>query len=264
LSLGNFGLEALVVIMAGFLVGFIPAFVFIGFYFGRRLEKEKKALQLSYDRQLNALRDTLRRMMDKIDDLMGERISLQRSNKALREVIREQHEIADHTNLELEDAQQNLVRLEERVDELEAENLRFEGRLEQASSDQERMANQYQQTVNQFMQTERLQKNLIFAASQLREAKLANAAFEAQLAQSMKPLADERLVDQEDLDVSIIGGMEPVYAERLHESGIHTIADLAKQTPARVAHFVGLPDWDDSAAWIAEAKLRLAGANPRA
>jgi predicted flap endonuclease-1-like 5' DNA nuclease len=166
--------------------------------------------------------------------------------------------------MELEDAQQNLVRLEERVDELEAENLRYEGRLEEAATQQARMADQYQQAVNQFTQTERLQKNLIFAASQLREAKLANAAFEAQLAQLLKPAADKESPDQEKLDVGVIGGMDPVYAERLHESGIHTIGDLAKQTPARVAHFVGLPDWDDSAAWIAEAKLRLAGANPRA
>jgi predicted flap endonuclease-1-like 5' DNA nuclease len=264
LSLGNLGLETLVVMLAGFLVGFIPAFVFIGFYFGRRLEKEKKALQLSYERQLNALRDTLRRMMDKIDELTGERTRLQRSNKALREAVRDQHEITDSTNMELEDAQQNLVRLEERVDELEAENLRYEGRLEEAATQQARMADQYQQAVNQFTQTERLQKNLIFAASQLREAKLANAAFEAQLAQLLKPAADKESPDQEKLDVGVIGGMDPVYAERLHESGIHTIGDLAKQTPARVAHFVGLPDWDDSAAWIAEAKLRLAGANPRA
>jgi len=158
LSLGNLGLETLVVMLAGFLVGFIPAFVFIGFYFGRRLEKEKKALQLSYERQLNALRDTLRRMMDKIDELTGERTRLQRSNKALREAVRDQHEITDSTNMELEDAQQNLVRLEERVDELEAENLRYEGRLEEAATQQARMADQYQQAVNQFTQTERLQK----------------------------------------------------------------------------------------------------------
>ena len=80
----------------------------------------------------------------------------------------------------------------------------------------------------------------------------------------MKPLADDETVVPERLDVSIIEGLGPVYAERLHESGIHTIGDLAKQTPARVAHFVGLPNWDDSEAWIAEAKLRLAGTNPRA
>jgi predicted flap endonuclease-1-like 5' DNA nuclease len=264
LSLGGIGLEALIVMLAGFLIGFIPAFVFIGFYFGRRLEKEKKALQLSYDRQINALRETLRRMMDKIDELMGERTRLQRSNKVLRDAIQDQHEITDSTSLELEDAQQNVVRLEERVDELEAENLRYEGRLEQATLQQERMAAQYLQVVDQVAQTERLQRNLIFAAGQLREAKLANAAFATQFNQSMKAEAGEETEDQESLDVSVIGGMEPIYVERLHESGIHTIGDLAKQTPARVAHFVGLPNWDDSAAWIAEAKLRLAGSNPRA
>lgn len=264
MSLGSLGLEALVVMLAGFLIGVIPAFVFIGFYFGRRLEKEKKALRLSYERQLNALRDTLRRMMEKMDELINERNRLQRSNKALREAIRDQHEAADHTSLELEDAQHNLVRLEERVDQLEEEKLRYEGRLEQASIQQERMAAHYEQVIDRVAQTERLQKNLIFAASQLREAKLTIAAFDAQLDQSLEPLADDDSSNQEGLDLSVIKGLEPVYAERLHESGIHTIGDLARQTPARVAHFVGLPDWDDSAAWIAEAKLRLAGANPRA
>ena len=203
-------------------------------------------------------------MMDKIDELTGERNRLNRANKALREAIRDQHEIADHTSLELENAQQNVVRLEERVDDLQAENMRYEGRLEQANIMQERVAAQYQKVIDQVAQTERLQKNLIFAATQLREAKIANAAFEAQLNSSLKPLADGDTGDQERLDVSVIRGMEPVYVERLHESGIHTIGDLAKQTPARVAHFAGLPNWDDSAAWIAEAKLRLAGANPRA
>ncbi|MFL7839239.1 MAG: hypothetical protein ACK2U0_02580 [Candidatus Promineifilaceae bacterium] len=264
MSLGDFSLEVLIVILAGFVIGFIPAFAIIGFYFGRRLEKEKKALRLSFERQLNALRDTLQRMMDKIDELTGERSRLQRSNKALREAIRDQNEITDSTSLELEDAQQNLVRLEGRVGELEAEKQRYEGRLEQAAIQQEQAAEQYKQVIDRVAQTERLQKNLVFAAAQLREAKLANAAFEAQLAQTLMPLTSEETADQDQLDVSVIQGIEPVYVERLHESGIHTIGDLAKQTPARVAHFAGLADWDDSAAWIAEAKLRLAGANPRA
>ena len=42
MSLGNLGLETLVVMLAGFLIGVIPAFVFIGFYFGRRLEKKRE------------------------------------------------------------------------------------------------------------------------------------------------------------------------------------------------------------------------------
>ena len=74
----------------------------------------------------------------------------------------------------------------------------------------------------------------------------------------MKPLDQEESVTAAQLDVGVIEGMEPVYVERLHESGIYTVADLARQTPARVAHFAGLPSWDDSAAWIAEAKLILA------
>jgi predicted flap endonuclease-1-like 5' DNA nuclease len=250
--------------LAGFLLGVVPAFLIFGFYFGRRSEKEKKALRLRYERQITALRTTLRRMMEKFDEVIGDRNQLKRANEALTEAVRDQHEITDLTSQELEDAQQNVVRLEQRVDELQADNLRYEGRLEQAEINQQRMAAQTKQVIDQFTQTERLQRNLMFA-SQLRESKITYSALEKQLGRKMDPLPGDDVASPEKLDIGLIDGLAPEYAQRLHESGVHTIGDLARQTPARVAHFAGLSDWDDSAAWIAEAKVRLAGSSqPRA
>lgn len=251
-------LETLFMMLAGFLLGAVPAFLLIGVYFGRRVESDKKALQLKYERQITALRATLGRMMERIDILTGERNQLTRTNRGLREAIRDQHQISDSAGQDLEEAQQNLLRMEERVDELQAENLRYQGRVEQAGIQQQRMAAHTQKLLDQQMQTERLRRNLLFAATQLRETTVTNEALESRLNRQLDPLPADAGITPDQLDVGIIEGLEPVYAERLHDSGIHTIGDLARQTPARVAHFAGLPTWDDSAAWIAEAKIRLA------
>jgi predicted flap endonuclease-1-like 5' DNA nuclease len=262
LGLENLNLGALFVMLSGFLLGVVPAFLIFGFYFGRRSEKEKRAIRLRYERQITALRTTLQRMMEKFDELIGDRNQLKRANEALAEAVRDQHEITDLASQELEDAQNNVARLEQRVDELQADNLRYEGRLEQAEINQQRMAAQTKQVIEQFTQTERLQRNLMFAASQLRESKITYSALEKQLGRKMDPLSSEDdLTSPDKLDIGLIDGLAPEYAQRLHESGVHTIGDLAQQTPARVAHFAGLSDWDDSAAWIAEAKVRLAGSS---
>jgi predicted flap endonuclease-1-like 5' DNA nuclease len=104
-----------------------------------------------------------------------------------------------------------------------------------------------------------MRRNLIFAASELRESKITNSALEKQLGRKLQPLSADDTTATDKLDIGLIDGLAPEYAQRLHQSGVHTIGDLARQTPARVAHFAGLSDWDDSAAWIAEAKMRLAG-----
>lgn len=258
MSLPSTNLETIFLMVAGLLLGAVPAFIFIGFYFGNRFAKDRKAMKLAYDRQVTALRDTVRRLMDRIELLTGEQDKLKRTNKALREAVRDQHQITDRSSHELEDAQQNLVRMQERVDDLQAENLRYEGRMEQVAINQERMSAQFRQTVDQFMQTKRMRQNLIFAATKLRESQVSNEALESRLSMELKSLDEDDPMSADQLDVGVLEGMEPVYVERLHESGIYTVADLAQQTPARVAHFAGLPTWDDSAAWIAEAKLILA------
>jgi predicted flap endonuclease-1-like 5' DNA nuclease len=56
--------------------------------------------------------------------------------------------------------------------------------------------------------------------------------------------------------VEIVRGIGPTYAGRLHEAGIHSLADLAEQTVERVAEIVGLKTWQraNPQAWIDEAK----------
>ena len=57
-----------------------------------------------------------------------------------------------------------------------------------------------------------------------------------------------------------INGIGPVYAERLHEAGIHTIADLAKLTPSMLAEKIGELEFNHSEStesWIAQAKQHL-------
>lgn len=259
MSLADVGLETVVVMVAGFLIGLVPALVFVGFYFGRQVEKQRRDLQLKYERQVVALRETVRRLMNRIDALTSERNQLRRGNTALREALRDQHDVTDRASEELEQTRQNLLRLQDEADALQAEKQRYEGRLQQAEQEQLRLAMQFQRTVDQFTEVDRLRRNIVFAADRVREVEAENSALEARFAHGLAPIPEnQRSVAADELDVSLIGGIEAQYVERLHDSGIHTIGDLARQTPARVAHFVGLPSWDDSAAWIAEAKARLA------
>jgi predicted flap endonuclease-1-like 5' DNA nuclease len=56
--------------------------------------------------------------------------------------------------------------------------------------------------------------------------------------------------------VEIVRGIGPTYARRLHEAGVHSLADLAEQTAERIGEIVGLKTWQraDPQAWIDEAK----------
>lgn len=239
LKLDTVNVQILLILVVGFLAGMIPAMLLIGFLGGRQVEKHRKELKLQYDRQIVALRATIKRLMQRIDLLNDERVQLKRSNRGLRDALREQHQYTDETSAEL-------MQLKQRLRETSAENRRYEGRLEQSRIQQERMEARFSQTVAQFTEAERLRKHLLFATEQLRAARTAGGQLQAAV-----PAAPA------ELDVAVIEGIEPLYVERLHDSGIHTIADLARQTPARVAHFAGLPSWDESTQWIAAANALL-------
>jgi septal ring factor EnvC (AmiA/AmiB activator) len=231
------------ILAVGFLAGMIPAMLVIGFFGGRQVEKQRKDLKLQYDRQITQLRATIRRLMQRIDMLSGERSQLKRSNKNLREALREQHNYTDETSAEL-------MQLRGELEKVSAENLRHEGRLEQAQLQQERMEVQVSQTVAQFTEADRLRRHLLFATDQLRTANASRQASDPQA-------QDVAEISAAELDVAVLDSIEPVYVERLHDSGIHTISDLVRQTPARVAHFAGLSSWDESTQWIAEANALL-------
>jgi predicted flap endonuclease-1-like 5' DNA nuclease len=153
--------------------------------------------------------------------------------------------------------------MQKQLDELTSQKLRYEGRLEEARINQNRMSAQFKQTVDQFTEAERLRRHLLFATNQLRQTRMppvtvmpgANEQAQARIKKTGTPPGQ--------LDVAVIQAIEPLYVERLHESGIHTVADLAGQTPARVAHFAGLADPDESKEWIAQAKAMI-NTSPRA
>jgi predicted flap endonuclease-1-like 5' DNA nuclease len=237
----------------GFLVGMVPAMLLVGFFGGRQVEKQRKELKLQYDRQIVALRATIQRLMQRIDLLSGERTQLKRSNRSLREALRDQNRLSDETSAEL-------MQSKEQMEKLTAENLRHEGRLEEAHIQQNRMEAQFAQTVSQFTEADRLRQHLLFATSQLRTAHASNQALGStpEDGLSTTQYQEHSYASTAELDLGVIEGLEPLYVERLHDSGIHTVADLARQTPARVAHFAGLSSWDESAQWIAEAKALLA------
>ncbi len=246
-------LEIFLIIVVGFLAGMIPAMLIVGFWGGRQSEKRRKELKLKYEQQLVALRGTIRRLMQRIEKLTGERNQLKTANKGLRDAVQEQRQTVDAINVELEKQQNDLKKLRNEVDDLASENLRYEGRLQEAQINQERMASQFKQTVADFTEVKRLRKHLLFATNQLRQAQLGS-----NINPENRNQADaSHLHSPAKLDVSVIQTIEPLFVERLHESGIHTIADLAEQTPERVAHFVGLSEPDDSKKWIAQAKAMI-------
>ena len=55
-------------------------------------------------------------------------------------------------------------------------------------------------------------------------------------------------------DFVVLRGVGPAFAQRLHEAGIHTYADLARLTPEEIAEHCQVPAWrirrDD---WIGQA-----------
>ena len=256
--------QTALLIAAGFLAGMIPAMLLVAFLGGRRVEQHRKELKLQYERQVTALRETIRHLMQRIDLLTDERNQLKKRNRGLRESLQDQNRVAEYANSELDRNRAELAKVQERVEELAAENLRHEGRLEEMHLNQERMEAQFANTIAQFTEIERLRSRLLFATKQLQEAHAANQSLEARLAGS--PQASEVQIQYDSaspdqLDLSQIEGLEPIYVERLHDSGIHTVADLASQTPARVADFAGLSSWDESSQWIADAQALIDSAS---
>jgi predicted flap endonuclease-1-like 5' DNA nuclease len=240
------------ILAVGFLVGMVPAMLLVGFFGGRQVERQRKDLKLQYERQVTAMRATIRRLMQRIDLLSVERKQLKSSNQNLQEALRDQHRYADNASAEL-------LQLKQKVESLTAQNMRHEGRLEEARMQQERREAQFAQTVAQFTEVDRLRRHLLFATNQLRAAQESSQRSASSSEENLTTTQFLDLSDHSpaDLDVGVIASIEPLYVERLHESGVHTVADLARQTPARLAHFAGLSSWDDPTQWIAEAKALL-------
>lgn len=69
--------------------------------------------------------------------------------------------------------------------------------------------------------------------------------------------ADENVVTTDNLQE--IEGVGPTYARRLQDGGIHTFANLARQTPASVMEISAVRSKETAESWIKEAQERLSG-----
>ena len=59
-------------------------------------------------------------------------------------------------------------------------------------------------------------------------------------------------------DLTLINGIGPTFAKRLHEAGLQTFADLAASTPEHLRQVAKVAEWQgDPANWIAQAQARL-------
>jgi chromosome segregation ATPase len=198
--------------------------------------------------------------MQRIEQLTADRQRLQQVNRDMRETVEAQQRQNLHSGTSLQRERERVENLQDELENLRRQNERNLGRLEQAEKQNEFFARQLERTVEQFTEVGKLRQHVVFATNQLRETQATSRALESRLAtfSSLQPANEEDTAAVDMLDVEALPGIETEQAQKLHDSGIHTIGDLARQTPARVAHFVGLSDWDRSAEWIAEARARLA------
>lgn len=59
-------------------------------------------------------------------------------------------------------------------------------------------------------------------------------------------------------DLTLINGIGPTIAKRLHAAGIFSFTDLAAQTPEQLRTMAQIAEWQgDPTGWIAQARARL-------
>lgn len=75
-------------------------------------------------------------------------------------------------------------------------------------------------------------------------------------AKTTKPKVESQIDPETESQVEAVNGIGPTYARRLHESGIHSLADLAQQTPETLSEIIGFksPQIAKSQGWIDEAR----------
>lgn len=62
----------------------------------------------------------------------------------------------------------------------------------------------------------------------------------------------------EEDELQLINGIGPIYSRMLHDAGIHTFSDLARQSVSQVEKVINPDKWQrvNAAAWIDEARMR--------
>lgn len=150
--------------------------------------------------------------------------------------------------------QGNLLRMQDELEALTLERAEMNGRLAQAEA-------QNAHLLAQATRVQRLEQMVVYATRELRAAK---AAQQRQSRETPPAPAASPTANMADFTtrrgLGAIPGLSANLIQRLNQSDIHTIADLAQQTPERLSEIAGLPPEEkhQSAIWIRAAQ-RLMG-----
>jgi predicted flap endonuclease-1-like 5' DNA nuclease len=123
----------------------------------------------------------------------------------------------------------------------------LEQKLETAESQVGRLDAQVKGTLLRLTETQKMHKQITTSEAEIRN-------LNARLKEAKNQLVFLRLEGKQDL--TLVRGIGPAYARRLHEANIKTLTDLAQAEPAYLRQVVQLKAWQNAEPeeWIAEAK----------
>ncbi|MDV7391104.1 helix-hairpin-helix domain-containing protein, partial [Arthrospira platensis SPKY1] len=220
--------------------------------------------------QLRALQDEQERAAQQAEALRGRARAMFRQMKALQEInaaLEAQLQARDtavaHLEADLKTNRGNLLRMEEQIEQLRAENQRQSALARQAEGYAAAARQELQETVAQFTQAQQMRRQLVYAVQQLKKFQSRNEALMAELVarrtEAPPPTAVAGADDVSQADIQAISGINAAYARRLQESGVHTVGDLVAQSPERLHKLAGLQEWQSAEpyAWLEEARSLL-------
>lgn len=282
----------LLIFLMGFGLGVAGALVLAWYLLGRRTDPalaEKDRQILALRREQGEWLHRNKRLERKVSHLP----TLEAQNAELRTAVADLQTTGKKDKDELKRVQGNLDRVGVELDSqyVQLEELRAE--LAASNRRYEDLKGQFDIMIDRFTEVQRLRQNILVASQMLKQEQARSANLQAQFdalgvestaepAGPLMPTMPDRVVAEppvvptavvpeqdlfNDADLEAIEGIGPIFARRLNDSGIHTISEVAKASPDRLAEFAGLKPWqkEDSAEWIAEAKRLLAQARwPRA
>lgn len=249
-------LNLVLVFGIGLFAGVLAALVLDGVYWQERL----RALQNAQDQaaqRAEALRGRAREMFRQMK-------KLQEINAALEAQLQARDTAVAHLEADLKTNRGNLLRMEEQIEQLRAENQQQSALARQAERYAAAARQELRETVAQFTQARQMRRQLVFAVQQLKKFQARNETLMAQLAarEAKAETAAVAATAVSHADLQVIRGIGPTYARRLHDSGVHTLSDLVAHSPERLHELAGLQEWQaaEPHAWLEEARSLLESA----
>ena len=234
------------ILAVGLAVGILATLVIDGRILGRHLTAaaaENRRLQS----KLRAASNRLTAAQTRIVSLTH---NLEETTSQIKELTRlsqsQQQELTAVT-AEKETVYAQFHTLNEQLEKLRGEHQLTCRRLAVAAVELKHLQQDLDRTQDQSQQLIALQAN-----KQILEAQVSDVKAKLDAAQHQLNAAGLKGKSQ----IEIVRGIGPTYARRLHEAGVHNLADLAQQTADLVGEIVGLKTWQraDPQAWIDEAR----------